>query len=331
MNASSSDFHSREARLFVEKQTISWEVARNNYSALEKVQTRELTLRNQKMRLQYNPARITSSTAHIDSASLQARPCFLCAAHRPSQQTAVPFGEDYEILVNPYPILPYHLTIPTPAHPPQSITRRMGTMLQLARNLEEFVVFYNGPRCGASAPDHAHFHAGIRSFLPMEEEDEFTGKAAPPPALLSYLSATLHAYPFHSRPFFEIRSTEDIPAIYLFSVVYDLLRDYMPPQPDQATEENAGTPEPMMNLLAWYIKGQYILRIFPRLRHRPACYFAEGDARILLSPGTVDMGGLIAVPQKNDFDRITSTDLEQIFSEVCIHPEQMEELTARIR
>lgn len=324
MSENQSFFGPREARFLVEEQCACWELAHNNIETLDKIQTRELSVGKETVRLQYNPARILSSTARIDESSLQARPCFLCASNRPPQQMSEPFDEDYEILVNPYPILPYHLTIPTRAHTPQRIARRMGSLFQLCHQLKDFVVFYNGPRCGASAPDHAHFQAGATGVLPMENEPEFTKKASFSAPVCSYQSAALRAYPFCSRPFFEIRSTDEIASTYLFSLVLQVLQQNAP-TPEEKEEE------PMMNLLAWNVKGESILRIFPRQRHRPACYYAQDADNILLSPGALDMGGLVAVPRKSDFENITGSDLETIFSEVCIRPEQLEELARQLQ
>lgn len=325
MSETSKIFDSKAARLFVGEQCASWEVARNNFEALGKIQTRELNIgENETVRLQYNPARIVSTTAKIDEYSLQNRPCFLCPSNRPPQQAAIPFGNDYEILVNPYPILPFHLTIPTANHTPQRIARRMGTLFQLSHCLNEFIVFYNGPRCGASAPDHAHFQAGAKGYLPMETEDRFTKKKTLAPLICSYQSAGLRAYPFCSRPFFEIRSAEEIESIYLFSLVLQVLQQNAPPGAGQ-------DEEPMMNLLAWNQKGESILRIFPRRQHRPSCYSAPEGGRILISPGALDMGGLMAVSRKSDFESLTSRSLEAIFAEVCISPEQMEELARQLK
>lgn len=328
--------NSNTIRAFVDRQCILWDTAHYNFEALAQVKERVLNVRGSRVKLQFNAARITSSSARIDTASLSERPCFLCAANRPSEQQAIPLPEGYEILTNPYPILPYHLTIPSLAHQPQAIGRRLGFMLQLARQLDEFVVFYNGPRCGASIPDHSHFQAGSKGVLPIEGETFFSEQDARPPVVAIYQSATLRAYPFYSRPFFEIRSSEEIATVYLFSLVYDALEAYAARQAAK-TPEGESLPaggddeEPMMNLLVWFVKGEWVVVIFPRARHRPLCYEAPGDQNILLSPGAVDMGGLFAVPQKRDFDKITQGDMEQILSEVCFSPEQMEAVVELIK
>ncbi len=311
---------------FVERQCALWDTARYNIEALAQVKERTLNVGESSVKLQFNPARITSSTARIDTYAIQERKCFLCAANRPPEQYSIAFPKGYEILVNPYPILPLHLTIVLEEHQPQAIARRLGVMLQLAHKLEDFVIFYNGPRCGASAPDHTHFQAGSKGILPIEFEEFFAKPKARGPEIAQYQSASLRIYPHYSRPFFEIHSTEEISATYLFSLVYDALAQYTSAKMGQPSEE-----EPMMNLLVWYTKGEWVIYLFPRARHRPLCYDAQGDQHILLSPGAVDMGGLFAVPQKRDFDKITPGDMEQILSEVCFSAAQIEEIVTLIR
>lgn len=328
--------NSKAIRSFVDRQCALWDTARYNFEALAQVKERELKVGGSLAKLQFNPARITSSSARVDAVSLSERLCFLCAENRPSEQQTVPLSNGYEILTNPYPILPYHLTIPSLVHQPQAIARRLGIMLQLASQLDEFVIFYNGPRSGASIPGHTHFQAGSKEVLPIEKERFFWEKNARSPVVASYQSAVLRAYPFYSRPFFEIRSSEEIAAVYLFSLVYDALEEYA--AKGAAVLSADGRPlaknsdeEPMMNLLVWFVKGEWVVYLFPRARHRPYCYEATGDQNILLSPGAVDMGGLFAVPQKRDFDKITPGDMEQIMSEVCFSPEQIEQVLEIIK
>ena len=154
----------------IEGQINHWPLAHSNYKALQQVQTKEFTVNGHHYRVQFNPARIVSSGAQVDAQSIRQRPCFLCAHHRPKEQNSLPFGRHYELLVNPFPIFPKHLTVPDVCHVEQHISGRYADLLCLARLLTDFTVFYNGPRCGASAPDHLHFQAGSRHFLPIEEE-----------------------------------------------------------------------------------------------------------------------------------------------------------------
>ena len=315
--------NSETARALVEKQCDVWDTARYNFEAINQVKTRNIGLKNnteQPARLQFNPARILSSAAKVDAASLAERPCFLCAKNRPKAQLSVSFTDDYEILVNPYPIFPYHLTIPAIQHQPQRIARRLGIMLQLAQQLNEFVVFYNGPKCGASAPDHAHFQAGNQGILPIEQEPFFKKEGELPPIVAEYQEATLRKFSQYSRPFFEIRATKETGIIYLFSILYNALE----------IETGNTEEEPMMNILAWYKKDEWIVLLFPRAKHRPSCYDALGEENIALSPGCVDMGGLFAISQKKDFDKITASDLGSILREICYSPEKMDAVTAHL-
>ena len=144
----------------LDRQLAAWETARRSYDALAGVRVKELDVRGVPYKVQFNPARIVSSGAKVDARSIKERRCFLCAANRPAEQEGIPFLGHYELLVNPFPIFPRHLTVPETGHVPQLIAHRFADMLELARELTDFTIFYNGPRCGASAPDHAHFQAG---------------------------------------------------------------------------------------------------------------------------------------------------------------------------
>ncbi|MDR0866076.1 MAG: DUF4922 domain-containing protein, partial [Candidatus Symbiothrix sp.] len=151
-------------------QLEEWSLVKSNYEALKNVKSKEFQFDGFIIKVQFNPARIVSSAAKIDAKSIQERKCFLCPANLPKEQTGIPFGNDYQLLVNPFPIFPEHFTIPTYKHTDQLIIHRYGDMLDLAKSMDKYTVFYNGPKCGASAPDHAHFQAGIKGFLPLENE-----------------------------------------------------------------------------------------------------------------------------------------------------------------
>lgn len=301
--------------LFAEQLT-SWPLAANNYAALQQVRTKELEVCGTRYQIQFNPARILSSAAKVDSHSIQARKCFLCPAHLQVEQQALSFKESYQIVLNPFPIFPKHFTVPTLEHVKQLIGERMGDMLDLATFAEEYVVFYNGPRCGASAPDHMHFQLGNKGFLPIEQQWEklkgthmaTCGEAA---------SWLLNDSP---RTTLVIESTSKEDAVELFDKVY------------RAMEINPGEDEPMLNLLAWKDdNSHWIVCLFPREKHRPTCYAAEGEANILISPATVDMGGVFIIPRPEDFDKITAKDMATILSEVCLSPAKLAKLQKRIQ
>ena len=265
---------------FFEEQLREWPLAHDNHDALTRVWSRELTSDKLAipLRVQYNPARIVSTGANIDKASIAARPCFLCAKNRPAEQRAMPLNADFEWLVNPFPILPHHYTIAAKVHRPQRILDAYDAMIQATLALpEEYIVFYNGPKCGASAPDHLHLQAGIFDC--------------------QLLTAN---YPY------KILLADSKES---FRRIYDSL-----PVTD-------GEEEPRMNVIA-FRKGNHVsLIVIPRRAHRPHCYTAEGDKHYLISPGALDMGGLIVTPRREDYDRLTADKAIDILCEVGVRTE----------
>ena len=265
---------------FFEEQLREWPLAHDNHEALTRVWSRELTSDKLAipLRVQYNPARIVSTGASIDKASIAARPCFLCAKNRPAEQRAMPLNADFEWLVNPFPILPHHYTIAAKEHRPQRILDAYDAMIQATQALpEEYIVFYNGPKCGASAPDHLHLQAGMFDC--------------------QLLTAN---YPYKTL----LADSKES-----FRTIYDSL-----PVTD-------GEDEPRMNVIA-YRKGEAVnIIVIPRRAHRPHCYTAEGDNHYLISPGALDMGGLIVTPRREDYDRLTAGKALDILCEVGVRTE----------
>lgn len=297
----------------------SWALAIGNYKALSQVRSRVAEVGGCTYKVQFNPARITSSAAKVDTKSIQERKCFLCPANLPPEQKAVPFKEDYLVLVNPFPIFPRHLTIPDREHIDQRILRRVGDMLDLAEELDDYIIFYNGPKCGASAPDHLHFQAGNKGFLPIEKEwsNHKAGKVA------DYKAASLWYLNDAPRATLLIESTDKSDAVYLFTTIYEAM------QAESGAETDG--EEPMMNVLAWYAGDKWIVCVFPRALHRPSCFFAEGESNILISPAAVDMGGVFITPLEKDFDKLTAEDIHAILAEVCIAPEAFHKLRQHIK
>jgi len=261
-----------------QEQLCEWDLAKKNYEALKQVKVKTLYVDGHRYLVQLNPARLTSSAAKIDPDSIRERKCFLCSNHRPAEQKGILFGERYTVLVNPYPIFPRHLTIPTVEHTPQLIASRFGDMLDLAQQLDNYTIFYNGPKCGASAPDHFHFQAGSKDFLPVESDRNWNT--------------------------IRIESANKQEMLQRFRQIYNAL----PLKPDDA--------EPMMNILTWYEDDMWTTCIFPRKKHRPDCYSAEGDDNMLISLAAVDMGGVFITPLEKDFEKITAEDIGEILSEV---------------
>lgn len=300
--------------LLIDNQLASWSVASENYRALRNVRIKELKVGNLLYKVQFNPARILSSAAKVDKASLQVRKCFLCAENRPAEQEGILFGGHYEILINPYPIFPRHLTIPEEKHTPQRIISRFGDMLDLADYLQGFTLFYNGPKCGASAPDHAHFQAGNSGFMPIENEWRKYSKK-----LIGIEGSILWHVDTMPCPFLVIESNSKVDAEHLFGLYY------------QSLELKEAEEEPMMNVLAMKNGKSWIVLLFPRKKHRPDCYFSKGENNILISPASVDMGGVFITPLEKDFDKIQASDIEKIIREVCLSANELHEVEEKIK
>ena len=307
--------YSEQVEKLIEQQLVVWQTPRDNYAALQNVEVKEFKVKRSTIKVQFNPARIVSSAAKVDNKSLKERKCFLCAANRPEVQEGIAWGENYTILINPFPIFPKHLTIPCNDHTDQRILARIGDMMAIAKDLPGFTLFYNGPKCGASAPDHMHFQAGNRGFLGFETDY----LAADKKEVISNAGATLSLLSGLANAAFLIEAVEIDAATELFVTLYNAL---------QIPE---GEEEPMLNILCWSEEGKWKVAVFPRRKHRPACYSAEGDANILISPASVDMGGVFITPLEKDFKKITADDLEQILDEVCLDQSGVEKILNNLK
>ena len=296
----------------LDNQIRNWELVRTNTYALASLKTRYLYIRDFPVILQFNPERIRSSAAKTDTASLQARPCFFC--HRPEEQYGIDYNDAFDILVNPYPISSGHLTIPLKWHEDQQILPYYEDMLWLAHDLQDYAVFYNGPKCGASAPDHMHFQAMELGNLPIEMNYKKASKGI----VWEGRNTVLYVlYDFMASAFLLI-SCDLREADYAFKQLYAQL------------EIKEGDSEPMMNVVTWKDEDNWISCIFPRKELRPSCFYAEGDANILISPATVEMAGLFITPLEKDFDKVTSEDLETILREVSISEEEKNEIVRKM-
>lgn len=310
---------SQQVDELLERQLRDWDTVARNYDALSRVRTRELQLCDDatgtitRIVLQFNPERIRSSAAKVDAAALKARKCFLCDENQPAEQELIDWHGRYKIQVNPYPIFPRHLTIACRQHTPQLIQGRIPDMIAMAHDLPGWVLFYNGPRCGASAPDHMHFQAGNADFLPALQEVE----SAEQRVVHATAQASLALVQGLSRPIFLIQSTDDATAAALF----ECLQQAMPLQP--------GDPEPMQNILCWAQGGEVRIAVFPRRKHRPACY-GSGVGQFTLSPASVDMGGVWAVPVERDYASLTAAVVQGMFQELCSTPAEIREIINRL-
>ena len=303
----------QQVKELLDNQKQTWKVVRDNYAALDHVLVRCMNCLGREVLLQFNPERIRSSAAKVDKASLDARPCFFC--HRPKEQESLVYNADFEILVNPYPIFREHLTIPLLKHERQQIKSYMGIMLDLAKSLSAFAIFYNGPKCGASAPDHMHFQAGIRDGFPVIRDWNRKEKTL----LWKEEDTFLYKYDsIHPISLFLVSKDKDR-LVQLFMRVYELL---------EIKEEEY---EPRMNLLTWMEKDQWVVCLYPRRESRPSCFYKEGEANILVSPATVEMSGLFIVPLEKDFVKITEVDLQKIWNEVSVSKEEIDSLLEKIK
>ena len=273
----------KKINLLFSTQREAWKLLDDNCSQMSNIELKRLDWGSDaEVVLQYNPSRIISASAKVDKKSIKERKCFLCAENRPNMQQGIPFMDKYIILCNPFPILQNHLTIPLHSHVPQLIGKKINDMLSLAELLPNYIVFYNGAKCGASAPDHFHFQAGLKTKILLSSEN----------SLRSCLRI-------------ECETKED--AEEQFYYVFDYLKTHQP------NEE-----EPMMNIISFMENNKYIIHVFPRKLHRPRQFSAKGKAQLLVSPGALDMAGMIITPRKEDFDKIDRNDIEDIYSQVSI-------------
>ena len=287
-----------------EQQLSVWEMARNNFEGLKTVQIREFDFDGFAVKVQFNPARMVSSGAKVDAKTIAQRKCFLCAANRPEVQRGIEW-RDYDILINPFPIFTRHLTIPRREHVDQQLVPYISDMFDLARELPDFVVFYNGPKCGASAPDHMHFQAGNADFLPLVG-DYFNLKSQGKCTKYCTIDgADVYTIDNYLRVVYCVESTDTEALKEAFMKLYN----------SWVKEEGV---EPMMNVVCLYRDGKWYLFVIPRGAFRPWQYTAEGDQQLLVSPATVEVSGLFITPVKEHFERITKEDVIDILTQCTI-------------
>lgn len=283
------------------QQLRTWDEVALRYKALEQIEQKEMLFSCYRMTATFNPDRIRSTAAPVDRHSIQTRTCFLCSSNRPKEQMKISWNGQYDILVNPFPIFPHHFTIPAIDHTPQVLSgKRMAEMLEFARALPAFTIFYNGPQCGASAPDHFHFQAGDRNCMPVETEIRQQAETLCQSGQL--LLQTCHN---DIRKMLILKSPDPVILLRTLEKIKTTLNLFMPAK-----------PEPMLNVLVFYENSEWCVCIFPRKKHRPRQFFAEGDEKITFSPGSVDFGGLLIFPEKKDFNKITPVLLEDLFSQL---------------
>ena len=289
----------------VKQQKASWELAKNNYVALEKIQNKTFDFGHFIVRIQFNAERIRSSSAKTDSKSISERPCFLCLENLPGEQKGILVQDKYIILINPYPIFSEHIVINGLKHAEQQILPYFSDLLDLSKELPDFNVFYNGPKCGASAPDHFHFQAIGKGNLRIEQEFE-TLLNIHSEVVVQHENVKIIAVDKYLRNFVAIISSEKKLIEEKFKQIYNLL--------DLRNGE-----EPMMNILCSFIGNEWRVVIFPREKQRPSHFFREGEDKIVIGLAAVEMGGILVLPREEDFNKITKTEIEEIYGEVTLN------------
>lgn len=303
---------------FFNRQLEIWDDARQHFRDLQDIKIKDLSCGELTLKVQYNPARMVSTGAKIDKKSIADRPCFLCAKNRPKEQMVKMIDDNFEMLVNPFPILPMHFTIPARHHQPQSIFHNYGEIHQILSVYSDLMVFYNGPKCGASAPDHLHFQAGTSGLLPLQAEWQRLSRNLEVVHSLND-DENISVVKDFVCPLFFIRSRHEESDEHLFRLLY------------QALPMQEGDMEPMMNIVAWRRNEEYLSLVFPRKKHRPDCYFKQGAERLMVSPGAIDMAGLFITAREEDFKRITPDVAASILKEVCVSPEEMFQIMDRLK
>ena len=300
---------------FFNRQLEVWTDARHRFRDLKHVETRQFS---DQLKLQWNPARIVSTGAKIDKKTLGERPCFLCDKNRPKEQMSKQIDEKFHLLVNPFPILPVHFTIPARKHQPQLIYKNYGEMHRFISLHSDLMVFYNGPKCGASAPDHLHFQAGTNGILPLQTNWQRLSRN-----LTDIISLNDEEKISVVRDFI-------VPAFVIISksaesdeALFRRLYKAMPQRGDET--------EPMMNIISWRKGEEFISVVIPREKHRPEAYFAEGDAQFVVSPGALDMSGLIITPREEDFRKLTEEKALSLLQECGVSEEKMKAIIAKLK
>lgn len=324
--------YTEEAQKLIDSQLKDWELARHNHEALNHIQTKKIEMEDIRFMVQFNPARMVSTAAKVDQTSIGQRPCFLCRENQPKEQDTISMPNDYRLCINPYPILPKHLTIPSAKHQPQTIGTEFvdhlyETLLALP---EAYAVFYNGPCCGASAPDHLHFQGVLKkdvplimqykqlrqraSLLSIESENERCGLNGP----MKYHENCFYYLDNYLCPLFAFENDENH-----FKINLNKYLECFP--------KNADETEPKVNIFAWMENERLIVLLIPRSKHRPDCYFAQGEAQYLISPGALDMAGVLVTARPEDFERMDAQKIKKIIQEVSLTFEQAEAIATKYK
>lgn len=287
------------------QQRDTWPLLRAATAAMETIQYRHFQIHGAAVMAQYNPQRLVSTGARVDAAAIRARPCFLCAEHLPPEEQGIAFGADFVILCNPFPVLSDHLVIVARRHTPQAITDSFETLLDVAAELgPDYCTLYNGPACGASAPDHLHMQACARSRLPLVREVEYW----PRQQGVHAAGREVFALADYRLPVLVARSKERRSIMEWWQQTLTAFTMVTP----------AAAPEPLLNVLVTFDPVGWTVYLLPRAQHRPSCYYAEGEAKLTVSPAALDLAGVLVLPEADHFARISDADIARIYAEVTL-------------
>jgi ATP adenylyltransferase/5',5'''-P-1,P-4-tetraphosphate phosphorylase II len=314
-----SDYASA-AKVFFKQQLNDWESLKVGYDALEKIKTKEFWFKGYKIKVQYNPQRIKSTSAKTDSDSINSRRCFLCTENWPEEQRGIVINKKYILLCNPYPIFPEHFTIASIEHSPQVLEKRFSYLLEITRALApNYILIYNGPTCGASAPDHFHFQAGTKKYMPIED-DIYQIRNEYGKVVFKNEKVILTSVDDGLRRMITIKSTEEKILQKAFEQFYNCYKSFTPE-----------SIEPMFNIISSYDEefgGQVI--IFLRSKHRSTHYSNTGNEKIMISPAAVDLGGVVITPNEKDFEKMDRSLIAEVFKEISIDKISFDEITAEL-
>jgi len=289
----------------IAQQQTAWPMLREAIAGLAEVEYQQFNVRGSEVFAQFNPKRIVSTAARVDATTIKQRPCFLCPENLPPEEKGITFGPEFIVLCNPFPVLRRHLVIASRRHTPQTIAGNFGALLDLAQGLgADYFALYNGPACGASAPDHLHFQACSRELLPIIREAETWQRHQ----LSGAGELEIFTLPDYRVNLLVACGKERSPLITWFERTTACL----------AAVTGGSDPEPMLNLVVTFGPAGWTILFFPRGKHRPACYYADGEAKLTVSPAAIDLAGVLVVPDASHFARISERDIEQIYLEVTL-------------
>ncbi|AFH47926.1 Glycosyltransferase [Ignavibacterium album JCM 16511] len=309
------------SKYLFELQCNDWKLCRDNYEQLKNVRVKKFQFEGYSIKAQFNPGRIISTSAKVDPKSIQERKCFLCEENLPAEQKGILHKDEYIILINPYPIFPIHFTLTHTKHQQQRIFDTFTDLLDFSKDLSKhFTVIYNGPRCGASAPDHLHFQAGNKFFMPIDDEADLIANEYGS-IVVDTEDLLIQTVDDGLRKFILLESIGKNLLVDSFAKFYKIYSELM-----------NETDEPLMNIVSFYDSefGWRVI-IFLRAKHRSHHYFEEGENKLLVSPAAIDLGGVCIFPREEDFNRIDKELIKAIFNEVFINKTKLDELNNSLK